>query len=285
MNTPGKSSISFRASVGAPDPVTWVDAGGVRLAVMRRGSGIPVVCLHAIGHGARDFEDFASRVGKDYEIIAIDWPGQGRSPPMTDPPSAKRYADIALAAMDALGLDKIVLLGNSIGGAAALQMAARAPERVRTLVLCNTGGLSAITPFARFVIGRMVAFFRAGEQNKKWYASAFRFYYGRMVLPRGGAQRDRIIASGYEIASVLRAAWEEFAQPEADTRALAPQIKCPVWFAWAKSDQIIAWSRVKQAAATFPNHRVTMLRGGHAAFLEDPENFATGFRVFMQNAK
>jgi pimeloyl-ACP methyl ester carboxylesterase len=285
MNDMSKSVGALRAQVGAPDPVAWIDAGGVRLAAMRRGSGIPVLCLHAIGHGARDFEDFAARVGKDYEIIALDWPGQGRSPTMADAPSAKRYADIALAAMDALGLNKVVLLGNSIGGAAALQIAVRAPERVRALILCNTGGLSALTPFARFVIGRMVAFFRAGEHNKKWYAPAFRFYYGRMVLPRGGAQRDRIVAAGYEIAGVLRAAWEEFARPEADTRALAPKIKCPVWLAWAKSDQIIAWSRVKQAAATFPNHRVTMFRGGHSAFIEDSENFVNGFRAFMQSAK
>ncbi|HEY5239591.1 MAG TPA: alpha/beta hydrolase [Rhizomicrobium sp.] len=277
--------VALRAAIGAPDPATWIDAGGVRLAVMRRGSGIPVLCLHAIGHGARDFEDFAARVGKDYEIIALDWPGQGRSPPMTDAPSAKRYADIALTAMDALGLDKIVLLGNSIGGAAALQIAARAPERVKAVVLCNSGGLSAVTPFTKFIIARMVAFFRAGERGKKWFAGAFRFYYGRMVLPYGGAQRDRIIAAGYEIAGVLRAAWEGFALAEADTRTLAPQITCPVWLAWAKSDQIIAWPRVKQAAATFPDHRVSMFRGGHSAFLEDPENFANGFRAFMLEVK
>jgi pimeloyl-ACP methyl ester carboxylesterase len=277
--------IALRAAIGAPDPVTWIDAGDVRLAAMRRGVGIPVLCLHAIGHGARDFEEFAARVGNEYEIIAFDWPGQGRSPPMAEPPSAKRYADIALAAMDALSLDKVVLLGNSIGGAAALQIAARAPERVRALVLCNSGGLSAVTPFAKFIIARMVSFFRAGENGKKWFAGAFRFYYGRMVLPYGGAQRDRIIAAGYEIAGVLRAAWEGFALPEADTRALAPQIKCPVWLAWAKSDQIIAWSRVKRAATTFPDHHVSMFRGGHSAFLEDAENFANGFRAFMQNTK
>ncbi len=282
MNAMDNSVGALRAETGASDPVTWIEADGVRLAVMRRGKGIPIVCLHAIGHGARDFEDLANRVGDMCEIIAIDWPGQGRSPAMKDTPSAKRYAEIALAALDALRLDKVVLLGNSIGGAAALQIAAHAPGRVRGLVLCNSGGLSAINGFAKFVIARMVSFFRAGELGKKWYAVAFRFYYGRMVLPYGGAQRDRIIAVGYEIAPVLRAAWENFALPEADTRALAAQIKCPVFVAWAKSDQILAWSRCKDAVARIPNHRVEMFRGGHSAFLENAERFAASFRTFLR---
>lgn len=273
----------MREEIGAAEPAAWIEACGDRLAVMRRGRGVPVLCLHAIGHGARDFEAFAERVGDGFEVIALDWPGQGRSPGGT-PPSAENYARLALAALDALGIARAVLLGNSIGGAAALTLAARHRERVRALVLCNSGGLAEITPFARFLIRRFVAFFRAGERGRRWYAPAFRLYY-RQVLPDARAERERITAADYEIAPVLRQAWESFARPEADLRNLVAQVECPVWIAWARSDRIIAWPRCREAARGFRNVAISLLNGGHAAFLEDPDRFAAGFRTFMRSTE
>jgi 4,5:9,10-diseco-3-hydroxy-5,9,17-trioxoandrosta-1(10),2-diene-4-oate hydrolase len=277
--------MTNRQAVGAPEPVTWIDAAGTRLAVMRRGRGTPVVCLHAIGHGARDFEALADRIGEDFEIVAIDWPGQGRSPPGIAP-SAANYAALALAALDALGIERAVLIGNSIGGAAALRVAACHQDRVIALVLCNSGGLAEISAFVHFVIRRFVAFFRAGEEAKGWFGPAFDLYY-RSVLPArpARAQRERIISSAYEIAGVLRQAWETFSQPDADLRNLVAQVECPVWIAWARSDRIIAWSRCKRSVRGFRNHTVTFFRGGHAAFLEDPDRFAKAFRKFMSRVE
>jgi 4,5:9,10-diseco-3-hydroxy-5,9,17-trioxoandrosta-1(10),2-diene-4-oate hydrolase len=272
---------TLRGAVGAPEPVTWIDATGSRLAVMRRGKGSPVICLHAIGHGARDFVPLAERIGDRFEVVALDWPGQGRSPADGGAPDPTHYSRLVLGAMDALGIEKAILLGNSIGGATALRFAAGHPERVTGLVLCNTGGLAELTPFARFIIKRFAAFFRAGENGKAWFARAFRIYYSS-VLKRAPEQRARIVASGYEIAGVLRAAWEGFAKPEADIRSLAPKVACPVWIGWAKDDQIIAWSRCKAAAQALPNVKIEMFEGGHAAFLEDPDNFAKGFLDFAK---
>ncbi len=278
---PGATAL--RAAVGAPEPVTWIDAGGTLLAAMRRGTGAPVLCLHAIGHGARDFEALASRIGKDFEVIALDWPAQGRSPHDGVAPDAAHYAALIGPAMDALGLESAILLGNSIGGAAALRFAADHPARVRALVVCNAGGLAAPSALTRFLIGRFAAFFRAGETGKRWFGRAFRLYYSRVLREKPArAQRVRIVASAYEIARPLRQAWESFARPEADARALVPRIGCPVWLAWAKDDSIIPWSGTKAAAARFADARVAMFRGGHAAFLEDPDRFAAGFVAFAK---
>lgn len=283
MNAPAHISTNFRAAVGAQEPVTWIDAGGTRLAAARRGKGKPVLCLHAIGHGARDFEELASLVGDTFEVIALDWPGQGLSPADGNIPTAAHYEHVLKAAMDALKLERAILIGNSIGGAAALRFAAHAPERVAALVLCDTGGLVALTPFARFVVLTGAAFFAAGERHAKWFAGAFRFYYRRMVLPRARAQGERIIASGYEIAGLLRQAWEGFAQDEADIRALVPRVQCPVFIAWAKSDRVILWSLCAKAARQFRDVRIKFFRGGHAAFLEDAERFARAFRQFAKD--
>jgi 4,5:9,10-diseco-3-hydroxy-5,9,17-trioxoandrosta-1(10),2-diene-4-oate hydrolase len=283
MNAPVQLSTNFRAAVGAQDPVTWIDAGGTRLAGIRRGKGKPVLCLHAIGHGARDFEPLADLIGDAFEIIALDWPGQGLSPADDEAPTATRYEILLKAAMDDLKLDRAILIGNSIGGAAAVRLAANAPERVAALVLCDTGGLVALTPLTRFIVLKGAAFFAAGERRAKWFARAFGFYYRWIVLPRALAQAERIIASGYEIAGVLRQAWEGFAQADADIRELARRVKCPVFVAWAKSDRVIVWSLCAKAARSFPDVRIEFFRGGHAAFLEDPERFARAFRQFAKD--
>src|SRR6185437_15398709 len=129
-------------------------------------------------------------------------------------------------------------------------------------------------------------FFRAGESGKKWFARAYRFYYRRIVLPRkpAAAQRERIIAAGYEAAPLLRQAWESFGAPDADIRHLVPQIQCPVWIAWARSDRVIPWALCRGAARKFPNRKIALLRGGHSAFLEAPDRFAKAFRAFSRKA-
>jgi len=67
-----------------------VEIDGVRLAVTREGRGPPVVCLHAIGHDGGDFEAFAEAMKARFEIIRIDWPGQGRSGPDAHPANGDR---------------------------------------------------------------------------------------------------------------------------------------------------------------------------------------------------
>jgi pimeloyl-ACP methyl ester carboxylesterase len=268
---------SLRAAVGAQEPITWIS----KLAATRRGCGPTVLCLHAIGHGARDFEPLAARIGARFEVIALDWPGQGRSPPDGVPASAAHYETLVGQAMDALGLDAAILVGNSIGGAAALRFAARNPTRVRGLVLCDSGGLFAVKKTAAVIIRGLAAFFGAGERGRRWFGPLFRLYYNRVLIaPASFAQRDRIVASAYEIAAPLRQAWESFAQPDADIRALAEDIACPVWFAWAKNDAILPFKAVAPMVPRFRKARVTQYEGAHAPFLEDPDRFAEGFEAF-----
>ena len=276
-----KSDRNLRAAAGAWDPVELHDVGGTRVAVSRRGAGPAVVCLHATGHGARDFELLAERVGDDFEIIAVDWPGQGRSPRESTPASAKRYARILEELLPRVADDPVILVGCSIGGAAAIEVAARTSDLVRALVLCDPGGLVELDGTTRFAINRMASFFSAGARGAWWYASAFAMYY-RMVLPAKSAraQRDRIVASAYEIAPILAESWKSFAEPGADLRPLIASIGCPVFFAWATQDRVLPWARTRPAAEKFADMRVEFFRAGHAAFLEDPDRFAASFRTF-----
>jgi pimeloyl-ACP methyl ester carboxylesterase len=280
-NPAREAGATLRAAAGAWEPVEFHAAAGARVAVARKGRGPAVVCLHATGHGARDFELFADRVGDSFEVIAVDWPGQGLSPSDAAPASAHRYSQILEELIPALTSTPVIVVGCSIGGAAAIELAARRSDLVRALVLCDPGGLVAIDPAVRFIIGRMTAFFAAGARGARWFPWAFSKYYG-LVLSGAPArmQRERIVASAREIAPVLAEAWASFGQPSADLRALAPMVKCPTLFAWAKHDRVIPWDRCKAAATMFPDHRVEMFEAGHAAFLEDPDPFAASFTRF-----
>lgn len=277
--------MSARGETGVPESASQVDIDGTRLAVARSGKGPAVVCLHAIAHGGRDFEAFAKLVGDRFEVIRIDWPGQGRSGPDRQPASAARYADLLSRALPMLGIERPILIGNSIGGAAALIHAGRAGANVRAVVACDPGGLVEIDERARKAIALMVRFFAAGERGAGWFGLAFRVYYRFLVLPKRAAkvQRRRIIAAGYENARVLREAWESFATPEADLRTLAATLDMPVWFAWARSDRIVSLKQSRPAIDAMKNARVTQFSGGHSPFLERPKAFAKAFVKFASS--
>ena len=276
-----------RDAVGVQAPFELIEAAGTKVAVARRGKGEPVLCLHATGHGARDFEHFVARVVPlGFETTAIDWPGQGASPPDATGamPSASRYADILADLVHSLfpASDPIVL-GNSIGGMAAIRFAASRPNRVRALVLANPGGLAPLDLTARLAIGAMRRFFAGGARNARWFPSALALYY-RLVLPPPSvkAQRERIVAAGKEVAELVGEAWEGFADPASDLRPDLAQVTCPVLFAWAMQDRVVAWSKSAPAVTGHLGGHVRHFRGGHAAFLEDPDAFAAAFVDFTQ---
>lgn len=276
------SSVSLRRhAVGAADARRFVVVDGIRLAYDDVGPAVAtapprpaVVCLHAIGHGAADFARLAARLGDRRRVLALDWPGQGWSDPDRVAPSSRRYAELLAGFLAAADVGPVVLVGNSVGGGAAIRHAAAHPETVRGLVLANTSGLDKFDVVTRVACGLMARFFAAGARGARWFPPAFAAYY-RSVLPSAPAaeQRRRIVASASEIAPLLAAAWAGFASPDADLRAHAPRIACSVLFTWATRDRFIQLRRSLPAIRTFPNARVVKFRAGHAPQLETPEAF------------
>lgn len=260
-------------------------ADGVPLAVTRIGSGRPVLCLHATGHGSRDFAPLAERVkDRGIALTLIDWPGQGASGTDAQPASASRYAELLAAAVPQLfpAGERILILGNSIGGAAAIHFAQAHPARVAGLVLCDPGGLAPLGVAERAAIALMVRFFSAGRRGARWFAAAFAAYY-RIVLPREREQRARIIAAARETAPVIEQAWRSFANPREDLREKLAQLDCPILFAWARGDRIVALSGCRAAIASARQGALETFAGGHSPFLEDPERFAESLLRFADS--
>jgi 4,5:9,10-diseco-3-hydroxy-5,9,17-trioxoandrosta-1(10),2-diene-4-oate hydrolase len=288
LRTTTTSTLRYELAAPAPDLTRTVLGVELHLHDSDASGGKPVlVCLHAIGHGGGDFAALSAAL-PEWRVIAVDWPGHGRLGNDPEPASAIRYAQLLAGLMDKLRLERVVVLGNSIGGAAAVRYAAAHPERVRALILANPGGLDpgGSSLLGRFFIGGLVSHFEQGARNEERFGPWFREYYSKVLMaPAAQQQRERIIAAGYESAPVLTQAWNSFMQPEASLAALAPKVTQPVLFTWADADEIITWSRNEEGVRRFPNAKVEhFVNSAHAAFLEEPEKFLEVLEPFLERA-
>ncbi|MGH3097948.1 MAG: alpha/beta fold hydrolase [Streptosporangiales bacterium] len=119
-------------------------AGGTLRVGRWGGSGPTVLALHGITANHRCWEPTA-RLLDDVQVVAPDLRGRGGSAELPGPFGMARHAEDAVAVLDALGIDKAVVVGHSMGGFVALVLAHRRPDRVRRLVLVD-GGLPLPQP-------------------------------------------------------------------------------------------------------------------------------------------
>jgi 4,5:9,10-diseco-3-hydroxy-5,9,17-trioxoandrosta-1(10),2-diene-4-oate hydrolase len=255
---------------------------GVELAYDDDGSGPAIVCLHAIGHGAADYRELSRQLRTKYRVIALDWPGQGSSDADDAAPGDIHYAEQLRAFIEELGLDAVVLIGNSVGGAAAIRYAAACPDRVRALIVANPGGLFMRPPGFSVFPRLMGRFFEAGARGAAWFPWVFSVYYKRMLVREPAAgQRQRIIAAAVELAPILASAWRSFGEPQSDVRELVPHVRCPVLVTWATLDPINPLWMNLRAIRRFRDVQLAKFRAGHSPFLETPDEFVATFDAFM----
>src|SRR5579862_79057 len=107
----------------------------VRLEVLDwGGSGRPVVFLAGLGDTAHIFDDFAPKLTPEYHVYGITRRGYGASSAPASEYTADRLGDDVLAVLDALKIERPVLVGHSIGGEELSSVASRHPERVSGLI-------------------------------------------------------------------------------------------------------------------------------------------------------
>src|SRR5829696_7529401 len=102
------------------------------------GPGDPLVLLHAFPLDSRMFEPQTKALAELRRLITPDYPGFGRSPRAPAQPDVRYYAEGVRGLLDRLGLERVVLLGVSMGGYVAFGCMRLFPERVSGLVLANT---------------------------------------------------------------------------------------------------------------------------------------------------
>lgn len=122
-----------------PPTITTVALSHGPLSLVREGSGPPVVLLHQTPRSGDEYRDVIPLLAAGgYTAIALDTPGFGASAPLPGPPSIEGWARAVREALDALGLERTVVVGHHTGGVIAFALAAGDPGRVSALVLSST---------------------------------------------------------------------------------------------------------------------------------------------------
>jgi len=129
----------FRLPGGRPPllRISSVDTRGPALSTLVAGGGPEqIVCLHGLGSNKASFFETISALTPEHTVHAIDLPGFGSSEkPVRAPYDAPWFADAVLGYLDAMAIDRAHLVGNSMGGRVALELALKRPDRVSTLSL------------------------------------------------------------------------------------------------------------------------------------------------------
>ncbi|MFM7061567.1 MAG: alpha/beta fold hydrolase [Actinomycetes bacterium] len=247
-------------------------------AVHTTGDGQPIVLLHANGGDSSDFDAVRNRLAATHTVHAIDWPGWGEA--AADPsPTALGYAALLPRILDALGGGPFVLLGNSVGGFAAIHTAATRPDLVRALVLVDPGGFTARWP------GSVLACRVIGSAR---VAPTMMRVLPRLYLRHRNATVDTIrsnaTAMSHDPARVAAFAsiWRSFADPDHDAREAATRVGVPTLLAWGRHDPVLPWPiDGRRARRSFPDATIATFACGHQPFAELPDAFLAAVEPFL----
>ena len=259
--------------------VDYVHAGGLRLRVGRHGAGAPLLLITGIGAHIDMWAPFAHHAGQR-ALIAFDPPGAGLSQRPRLPLRMRGLAGVVGELLDALELDRVDVLGYSWGGLLAQELARRAPDRVRRLVLCATGpGLGGIPP--RPLAALMLA-------------TPARYYHPRLlalsVPPIAGGRTARkpgtLTAHASERLlrppSPLGYAYQLYAIAGWSSLPWLHRLPQPTLVIGGDDDPSVRLRNARLLAARIPGARLHVVKGGgHLFLLDEPENVAPAIRAFL----
>jgi pimeloyl-ACP methyl ester carboxylesterase len=270
-------------SVNERCAMSFVATTAGRVFYEQRGSGVPVVLLHATLHDHRDFDLAADKLATRYRTIAVDWPGHGRSDPAVGgrPADAFRFAAVLAEVVAGLDLPRAVLIGNSVGGYAAARLALDEPDHVAGLILVNTAGFTARTAATRLssrLLGSPWVSRRLLPRLVPRYMKA-RNHHDHAIAERVQARARTEV--GARVAASL---WRSFGRRGFDLRADGSRLTVPTLLVWGAQDIILPLKAGRQTHAAIPGSQFQALDTGHVVFASDPDGFLELAAPFIESA-
>lgn len=284
-----------------PWPGQQRTVAGVRLHVRDTpgplGAQELAVYVHGLGGSSQNWTDLAALLGTRMPGLGLDLPGFGRSEPLDGYDYRVETAAAALTRFLA-GLERgpVHLLGNSMGGAISLLVAARAPRLVRTLTLVSPAVpdlrpdprraadirlLLAFLPLvgrpAQRSLARLSPRQRAEQVVRLCFAHPERVPENRLAeVEAEFVERSRMSWS----RTALGGSWMGLLRAWVTTRsrslwAAAGRVQVPALVIWGTEDRLVSVRKAPRTAAALPRGRLLLLpRAGHVAQLEQPETVA-----------
>jgi pimeloyl-ACP methyl ester carboxylesterase len=255
-----------------------LDVNGIRLYYELSGQGEPLLFLHGLGSCSQDWEFQVAEFAKDFRVITGDLRGHGQFARPRGPYSMQMLASDAAGLLHALGVEAAHVVGLSLGGAVAFQMAVSFPSLVKSLVIVNSGPDAKI----RTVRQRLMV--------------ASRFAMVRLLgLRRVGEALSKRLFPGPDLAGVRATFMERFVRNDRDSylaalRALLGwsvisqigNISCPTLIIAADNDYTPV--ATKEAYVTkIPGAKLVVIPdSGHALPVEKPRSFNTALQTFLE---
>jgi pimeloyl-ACP methyl ester carboxylesterase len=258
---------------------------GLRIRYVRAGQGPPLVLLHGLASSIYTWKDVLPALAAGHDVVAVDLPGFGGSdvPERFDGP---RAVGTVVTLMDRLRIPRASLVGNSLGGAVAVAMAARAPERVDRLVLVDAAGYNfkpADRPWILNLVAAVPGSVAERVPLRPVVTLGLRqvFHDRRLVTPqrideyvtplrRPGAARmvRQILVNG-----------DAMGFPE-----IVREVRAPTLVLWGRFDRWIPARDAERFGSDIPGARVVLLDAGHMPQEERPAETAALIEEFLEGA-
>lgn len=287
-------SVETLVARWAPPPSDFVEVKG-QLVHLRdegpRDDPLPLVLLHGTSSSLHTWEGWVAALKTQHRVLTLDLPGFGLTGPWTGayagrPYNAAEDARFVLDVLDARGLQRVALGGNSLGGEVAWRVAAATPARVDRLLLVDASGLGVDTqavPLA-WQVARLPLFGRIGEWllPRALVAQGVAAAYAHPERIRE-ATVDRYfeltLREGNRHAFVERArAWDARERP-----AQALSLALPTLVLWGGQDRFIPPSKAREFAQRLPASRVVVFDDlGHVPQEEDPLRTVQPVKAFLE---
>lgn len=239
--------------------------------VRQRGSGHPLLLLNGLGAGGESWLWLEERLGEHARTIAVDLPGAGRSETPLVPLPVSTLARIAAGVLERLDCTQADVLGFSLGGIVAQQLARDEPSRVRRLALAATacgwgsipGSLAALTLIALPWRLHSATLYR---RTLALMGSADRELLRRRPELSEARLRQPPPVLGYAYQLAAGSAWSSL--------AWLHRIEAPTLVLSGERDELVPAANGVQLARLLPNSRLCVLPGEGHLFMWDPDTAA-----------
>jgi pimeloyl-ACP methyl ester carboxylesterase len=259
---------------------------GHRVSYRRAGSGPVLLLLHGITDSSATWEGVAPNLSEHFTLIAPDLLGHGESATPRGDYSLGAHASGVRDVLTALGIERVTVVGHSLGGGIAMQFAYQFPERCERLVLVSSGGLgrevhlllrAAALPGADYVLPALTSAGLIGVgRGVGGLLKRLRLAPGEdlQVLAQGFASLDNA-GSRQAFLHTVRAVIEPSGQRVSAQDRLGLAALLPSLIVWGERDSIIPVEHGVEAHEAMPGSRFEVFPGaGHIPHDADPDRFA-----------